>query len=99
MCAAMPGAVNLQVGFRLATRRFPLAAPTMALMRAAIAALAALGYGALVAALGVSLAAGDGWLSAFGRRRMSAHHRDIRRGERRRQCTAQEVRSARRARS
>jgi hypothetical protein len=38
----------------------PAAAPTMELMRAAIAALAALGYGALVAALGVSLAAGDG---------------------------------------
>ena len=37
----------------------PAAAPTMELMRAAIAALAALGY-ALVAALGVSLAAGDG---------------------------------------
>jgi hypothetical protein len=32
----------------------------MELMRAAIAALAVLGYGALVAALGVSLAAGDG---------------------------------------
>ena len=60
MRAAMPGAVNLQVGLRLATWWFPPAAPTMELMRAAIAALAALGYGALVAALGVSLAAGDG---------------------------------------
>jgi hypothetical protein len=37
-----------------------VAVPAMELMRAAIAALAALGYGALVAALGVSLAAGDG---------------------------------------
>jgi hypothetical protein len=60
MRAAMPGAVNLQVGLWLATWRFPPAAPAMELMRAAIAALAALGYGALVAALGVSLAAGDG---------------------------------------
>ena len=38
----------------------PAGRSTMELMRAAIAALAALGYGALVAALGVSLAAGDG---------------------------------------
>ena len=60
MCAAMPGAVNLQVELWLATWRFPPAAPTMELMRAAIAALAVLGYGALAAALGVSLAAGDG---------------------------------------
>ena len=60
MYAAAPGAVNLQVGLRLATWRFPLAAPTMERMRAAIAALAVLGYGALAAALGVSLATGDG---------------------------------------
>lgn len=60
MYAAAPGAVNLQVGLRLATWRFPLAAPTMEPMRAAIAALAVLGYGALAAALGVSLATGDG---------------------------------------
>ena len=56
----MPGAVNLQVGLWLATWRFPPAAPAMQLMRAAIAVLAALSYGALVAALGVSLAVGDG---------------------------------------
>src|SRR5450755_650112 len=60
MCAATPGAVNLQAGLWLATWRFPPADPTMELMRAAIAALAVLGYGALAAALGVSLAAGDG---------------------------------------
>ena len=60
MCAAALGAVNLQVGLRLATWRFPSAAPTMEPMRAAIAALAVLGYGALAAALGVSLANGDG---------------------------------------
>ena len=60
MCAAALGAVNLQVGWRLATWRFPSAAPTMELMRAAIAALAVLCYGALAAALGVSLANGDG---------------------------------------
>ena len=60
MYAAAPGAVNLQVGLRLATWCFPSVAPTMECMRAAIAALAVLGYGALAAALGVSLAAGDG---------------------------------------
>jgi DNA-binding CsgD family transcriptional regulator len=60
MWAAAPGAVNLQVGLRLATWRFPLAAPTMEPMRAAIAVLAVLGYGALAAALGVSVATGDG---------------------------------------
>ncbi len=60
MDAAAPGAVNLQVRLWLATWHFPLAAPTMEPMRAAIAALAVLGYGALAAALGVSLATGDG---------------------------------------
>ena len=60
MPAAARGAVNLRVGLRLATWRFPPAAPTMEPMRAAIAALAVLGYGALAAALGVSLVAGDG---------------------------------------
>ena len=60
MCAVALGAVNLQVVLRLATWRFPSAAPTMGLMRAAVAALAVFGYGALAAALGVSLANGDG---------------------------------------
>ena len=60
MDAAAPGAVNLHVRLWLATWHFPLAAPTMEPMRAAIAALAVLGYGALAAALGVSLATGDG---------------------------------------
>ena len=53
-CGKPPG------GLRLATWCFPLVAPTMECMRAAIAALAVLGYGALAAALGVSLANGDG---------------------------------------
>ena len=61
MCAAALGAVNLQVRLWLATWRFPPATPTMEPMRAAIAALAVLGYGALAAALGVALATGDGW--------------------------------------
>ena len=60
MWAVALGAVNLQVVLRLATWRFPSAAPTMGLMRAAVAALAVFGYGALAAALGVSLANGDG---------------------------------------
>src|SRR5262249_58365260 len=60
MCAAAPGAVNLQVGLPRPTWGFRADDPTMEPMRAAIAALAVLGHGGSGAALAVSLANGDG---------------------------------------